>query len=101
MSLVRRLLILILATLCAGCQPVSTSNDQGGTLMMVTPPDFACQLPGRHQRSPGDDRPAQRPGHRRTVQRSRHRDLRRRPMAACFSDGSCTGPRCLRVCGHY
>lgn len=45
MSLVRRLVILIIATLCAGCQPASTRSDQGGSLTMIIRPDFACQLP--------------------------------------------------------
>ena len=45
MSLLRRLMMLIIATVCSGCQPASTSSEQAAYLTMVTPPDFACQLP--------------------------------------------------------
>jgi len=45
MSLVRRLMILTVAALSAGCQPASTRGDEVGSLTMITRPDFACELP--------------------------------------------------------
>ena len=45
MRLVRRLMILTVAALCAGCRPASTRGDELCSLTMITRPDFACELP--------------------------------------------------------